>query len=138
VEQSPIAELLQAVDKLNFDAAAALFADDCRVLTPDGRRAEGIEAVRGLLTDMRAGLRSTTHLITAQWHEQNVWIAEVEATYELQDWLRLSALPRAFVLRDGPDGFVDLRVYGAHERPLADHRTGEEGIWIGERWMPPF
>jgi hypothetical protein len=138
VEQSPIAELLQAVDTLNFDAAAALFADDCRVLTPDGRRAEGIQAVRDLLTDMRAGLRSTAHRITAQWHQQNVWIAEVEATYELQDWLRLTALPRAFVLRDGPDGFVDLRVYGAHERPLADHPTGEEGMWIGERWIPPL
>ncbi len=26
------------------------------------------------------------------------------------------------------DGVIaDLRVYGAHERPLTDHRTGEEG-----------
>jgi hypothetical protein len=138
VEQSPIAQLLEAIDGLDFDAAAALFADDCRVLTPDGRRAEGMQAVRELLADMRDSLRSTAHRITAQWHQENVWIAEVEATYELKDWLRLTALPRAFVLRDGPEGVIDLRVYGAHERPLSDHPTGEEGMWIGERWMPPL
>ena len=138
MEQSPIAQLLEAIDGLDFDAAAALFADDCRVLTPDGRRAEGMQAVRELLADMRDSLRSTAHRITAQWHQENVWIAEVEATYELKDWLRLTALPRAFVLRDGPEGVIDLRVYGAHERPLSDHPTGEEGMWIGERWMPPL
>jgi hypothetical protein len=52
--------------------------------------------------------------------------------------MRTSPLPRVFVLREGPDGIADLRVYGSHERWLMEHRTGEEGMWIGERWIPPL
>jgi SnoaL-like protein len=138
MDESPIADLLVAVDKLDVEAATALFARDGCVRTADGRRADGIEAVRELLTDFLAGLRSTSHRTTAQWHEGDVWIAEVEATYELMDWLQTSPLPRAFVLRQGPDGIADLRVYGAHERPLADHPTGEDGTWLRGRWIPPL
>jgi hypothetical protein len=43
-----------------------------------------------------------------------------------------------FVMREGPNGFVELHVYGAREHPLSDHRTGEEGTRIGERWIPPL
>jgi hypothetical protein len=138
VEESPIDQLLAAIDTFDLDAAVALMAADCRLLTVDGRRAEGHQAARLLLADFLARLRSTTHRVTAQWHLDNVWIAEVDSSYELQDWLQIPALPRAFILRDGPDGFVDVRIYGAHERPLADHRTGEEGTRIGERWIPPL
>ncbi len=67
-----------------------------------------------------------------------MWIAEVDCSYELQDWLQLNALPRAFVLRMGPEGIIDLRAYGAHEQPLTEHRTGEEGMWVGGRWIPPL
>lgn len=116
----------------------ALMERNARFLAADGSRAEGEEAVRGVLTTFLATIRSTRHRITAQWHIDNVWIAEVDGDYELQDYLQLDALPRAFVLREGPDGIADLRVYGAHERPLAEHRTGEEGMWIGERWIPPL
>jgi SnoaL-like domain len=137
VDDSPIARLLGAVDRLDVEATVALFARDARVMTVDGRRAEGIEAVRELLADFLPALRSTAHRITAQWQEQDVWIAEVEAAYELKDWLRLT-LPRALVLRDGPDGFAELRVYGAHERPLEDRASGEEGMRIGGRWIPPL
>jgi hypothetical protein len=42
------------------------------------------------------------------------------------------------VVRDGPDGVADVRVYGAHEQPLADHATGEEGMRIGGHWIPPL
>jgi SnoaL-like domain len=131
VTDSPIDQLLRAIDRLDVEAVMALMAPECRLLTVDGRRAEGTAAARELLTDFLARLRSSTHRITDQWHLDNVWIAEVEATYELRDSLEMSALPRAFVARDGPDGLVDLHVYGAHERPLADHRTGDEGIRIG-------
>ena len=41
-------------------------------------------------------------------------------------------------MREGSDGIADLRVYGAHEHALSEHRTGEEGMWIGERWIPPL
>jgi hypothetical protein len=138
MSESPIDRLLAALDALDLDAAMALVAPDCRLLTADGRRAEGAEAVRRLLAEFLATLRSTRHVITAQWHQDNVWIAEVAATYELQDRLRLGRLPRAFVLRDGPDGVKDVRVYGAHERPLAEHRTGDEGMWVQNRWIPPL
>jgi SnoaL-like domain len=138
VSDSPIDQLLRAIDRLDVEAVMALMAPECRLLTVDGRRAEGTTAARELVTDFLAKVRSSTHRITDQWHEDNVWIAEVEATYELKDSLEMGALPRAFVARDGPDGFVDLHVYGAHEPPLADHRTGDEGIRIGGLWMPPL
>ena len=137
MDESPIAELLGAVDKFDLEAAAALFASDARLLTVDGRSAIGIEAVREQLAEFLDLLRSSAHRITAQWHQQNVWIAEVEATYELKDRLKVT-LPRAFVLRDGPDGLAELHAYGAHERSLAEHRTGEEGMRIGGRWIPPL
>jgi hypothetical protein len=138
VNDSPIDRLLAAIDRLDLEAALALVAPTCRMLAVDGRRANGSEAMRELLSDFFATLRSMRHHITAQWHVDDVWIAEVDGSYELMDWLQVNALPRAFVLRDGPDGFVDLRVYGAHERPLTDHRTGEEGMRISERWIPPL
>jgi hypothetical protein len=138
VEESPITKWLEAIDRLDMNAASAMFSSDAHLLTADGRRAEGIGSVRALMADYLAGLRSTTHRITAQWHQDGVWIAEVEADYELRDWLRLSGLPRAVFLRRGQSGIDDVRVYGAHERSLADHRSGEEGMWIGERWIPPL
>src|SRR2546428_11551061 len=138
MSESPIEQLLGAIDKRDVEGAMALMAPNCRLLAVDGRRAEGEAGVRALLTDFVATVRSTTHRITAQWHQDDVWIAEVEATYELTDRLRIGALPRAFVLRDGPDGFVELHVYGAHERQLTEHRTGDEGMRIGGQWIPPL
>ncbi len=134
---SPIDRLLGAIDELDAEAAIALMAPDCQLLAVDGRRAKGTTAVRELLSDFLAPLLQATHRISAQWHQDDVWIAEVDATYELKDRLRIS-LPRAFVLRDGPDGVVGLHAYGAHERPLTDHRTGEEEMRIGGQWIPPL
>jgi hypothetical protein len=135
---SPIEQLLEAIDALDVDAAMALLGPDTRLLTADGKRAEGSDAVRAFVTEFIGSVRSMTHRVTAQWHQDDVWIAEVEATYELVDWLQLKALPRAFILREGPEGIADLNVYGAHERPLTEHRTGEEGMWVGDRWIPPL
>jgi hypothetical protein len=138
VADSPISQLLDAVRGLDAEIIAAQFAPDGKLLTVDGQRAQGREAIRGVLAEFLGTLRSTTHRITAQWHEDDAWIAEVEASYELRDSLRLKSLPRAFVLREGPDGIADLRIYGAHERPLTDSRAGGKGIWIGDRWIPPL
>ena len=138
MSESPIDLLLEALDRLDAAAALALMAPDCRLLTVDGRRAEGSEAVRALFEDFLGTLRSMTHRVTAQWHEENVWIAEVEADYELMDWLRITSLQRAFVVRVGAAGVTDMRVYGAHERRFADHVSGDQGIRIGGRWMPPL
>ena len=68
----------------------------------------------------------------------DVWVAEVESSYELRDWLQLNGLPRAYVVHEGPDGIREVHAYGAHERPLTEHRTGEEGTWLGGRWIPPL
>jgi len=135
---SPIKLLLEALDRLDAEAALSMLAPDCRLLTADGRRAHGVSAAGALLRDFLGALRSTSHRITSEWHVDDVWIAEVEASYQLEDWLELGALPRAFVLRGGPDGIEDLRVYGAHEHPLTEHHTGEEGMWVGGRWIPPL
>jgi hypothetical protein len=138
VSESPIHRLLGALDALDVDAVLAPAAPDIRLLTADGRQAEGAAAVRQLLVDFLGQLRATAHTITAQWHEDDAWIAEVEATYELKDRTRLAAIPRAFILRVGPAGWSDLRVYGAHEHPLGESRARDEGMRIGGHWIPPL
>jgi hypothetical protein len=138
VSESPIDQLLQAIDGLDADAAVSLLAPDGQLLVVDGRRASGTDGVSRLLHDFLGNLRSTSHRVIAQWHVDDVWIAEVHADYELKDYLQIKDLPRAFVLRAGPDGLREINVYGAHEHPLEEHRTGEEGIWVGGRWVPPL
>lgn len=138
MSESPIETLLEAVDALDIERVMALYAPDARLLAVDGRRAEGKDAVREFFTAFRADLRSTSHRIIAQWHQDNVSIAEVEATYELRDWLQLKSLPRVFILYEGPEGITELHVYGAHERPLTEHRSGEAGWYLGDRWVPPL
>jgi hypothetical protein len=138
LKESPLDAFLRALDSLDADAAMALMAPDCRLLTVDGRRAAGAGAVRVLLAAFLATLYSTSHRITAEWHVDGVWIAEVDADYELKDRLRIGGLPRAFVAREGPDGLSDVRVYGAHEDRLSDERESESerGLWFGGHWMP--
>jgi hypothetical protein len=138
VSESPIEQLLVAVDELDVQRAIAAAGPDVRLLVADGRRAAGKAAARELLADFLTMLRSSTHRVTAQWHQEDVWIAEVEATYELQDRTRIGPLPRAFVLGEGVDGFTELHVYGAHERPLEDRHGGEGGMRLGGRWIPPL
>lgn len=136
--ESPIEQLLRAVDALDVEAVIALVEPDVRLLTVDGHRAAGTVGVRALLSDFVAPLRSSTHRITAQWHPDDTWIAEVEATYELRDMTRIGVLPRAFIVRAGPDGLSDVRVYGAHERPLAELSAGEHEMRLGGHWIPPL
>ncbi len=136
--ESPIARLLTAFDLLDVDAVAALLAPECRLLMADGRREEGEQEIRQLLAGTFSVLRSAAHTIVAEWHLDGVWIAEVQANFVLQDWLELKELPRAVIVREGPRGISSLHVYGAHEHPLAEHRTGGEGMWLGGRWIPPL
>jgi hypothetical protein len=138
VDASPITSLLASIDRLDVEGTMSAFAPDARMLATDGRRAQGIDAVRELIAEILSQLRATKHEVTAQWHQNGVWIAEVDATYELRDYMQTSPLPRAMFLREGPDGIADLHVYGAHERSLGQHRPGEQGMWVGERWIPPL
>jgi SnoaL-like protein len=138
VPDQPIEQLLRAIDALDVEGVIALAAPDVRLLTVDGRRAVGTTGMRELLTDFVAALRSSTHRITAQWHEDDVWIAEVDATYELKDLTRLGVLPRAFIVRAGLQGLSDVRVYGAHERPLGELSSREHEMRLGGHWIPPL
>jgi hypothetical protein len=138
VEESPITSFLEAIDRLDTDAAMKPMVADVRLMTADGRRAEGVGPTRQLLTSFLSGVRAMTHEVTGQWHQDDVWIAEVTATYEMTDHLQIRDRPRVFVMVTGPSGITDVRAYGASERPLSDHRTGEEGMWIGDRWIPPL
>jgi hypothetical protein len=118
--ESPIAQLLSTVDKLDIDAAVGLCTPDCHFAAVDGRSADGRENVHRLLEEFTSTLRSTAHRIAEEWHQNDVWIAEVLADYELRDWLRIEGLPRAFFVRVTTDGIADVRVYGAREQPLGD------------------
>lgn len=134
---SPIAQVLQAIDELDVDASVSLFTDDGRMAATDGRVAKGISEIRGLLGDFLGELRDTEHRVTSQWHvDEEVWIAEVEATYELHNQVRIGPLPRAFVLRDSSRGIVDLRVYGSHEGSLAAMAAEPPGIRVSGHWLP--
>ena len=138
MSESPIEQLLDAIDRLDVDAIMALVAPEVRLLAADGSRAAGAERTREFFAQFVVLVRAATHRISRQWHVDEVWIAEVDADYELRDRLQLKRLPRAFVLRTGPRGITELHVYGAHEHPLGEHRTGDEGVWVGGRWIAPL
>jgi hypothetical protein len=137
MSSSPIDRLLSALHAFDLDAAIAMLAPDVDVLFSDGRRAQGIDAARELITGFASSLHSMAHRVINEWTAGDISVAEVEAKYELQDRLELT-IPRAFIVRAGSSGIAMLHVYGAHEHPLTEHRTGAEGMWIGERWIPPL
>lgn len=136
--ESPITSWFEDVGRFDLDSALSAFAPGAKVLSPDGRRAEGADAIRDLLGELVAELREVSYEVTAQWHEGDTWIVELQATYELRDYARIGPVPRAAIARMSDGGIADLRVYGAQERALADRRSGEEGMWVGKRWIPPL
>jgi ketosteroid isomerase-like protein len=135
---SPMKQLLAAVDSLDVDAVIALLTREAKFLTIDGQRAQGTAAVRELLSDFVAPLRATTHEVTAEWHEDDVWIAELDATYERTDGEQTGVLARVIVLRERPDGIADLRAYGAQAPLLTDPHGEQGGMRLGGRWIPPL
>ncbi|GEM_PF-1556875 len=138
VGATPLEKLLDALDALDLDGAMALLAPDCALLMCDGGRAQGTDEARAQLSDLLEHLHSTSHRISNQWQVGDVWIAELEADYELSDRSRLLGLPRAIVARAGSDGIAELRVYGAHEHALYDGGDGDGSMVIGGRYMPPL
>ena len=94
--------------------------------------------MRVLLDQFLSDLRSASYQLTAQWHQDGVWIAEALATYEMRDWLRLERLPRVFVVEAGADGISAVRVYGANERPLEHYRTADESFRVGGHLLLPL
>jgi hypothetical protein len=138
VEASPLTRWLEAMEALDADGAMSTFAPDVSLLMADGSRVHGHDEASRLISGFLGQLRSLSYEVSAQWHVQDTWIAEAQATYELTDHFRTAAVPRAVFARVSEAGIVELRLYGAHERPLAEHRTGEEGMWVGGHWVPPL
>jgi hypothetical protein len=137
VPESPVATVLAAIDALDIDAFTALFAREGRLLTVDGRVANGSEEVRQVIGRFAADLRGTSHRLTAEWHpEPDVWIAELDATYELTNHAQLGPYARAIVLRNGAGGIHELRIYGLHERPLLDSTRSYQEVYGSGRWLP--
>jgi ketosteroid isomerase-like protein len=134
---SPITAVLRAMDALDVDATAALFADSGSLMRTDGRRAHGREEVRAAIADFFSQLHATTHEVTAEWHpEPDVWVAQLSAHYEVKDLARYGPYYRAIVLRDGPDGILELSIYGSHEPApaAAEHKYRE--VYAAGHWMP--
>jgi hypothetical protein len=127
MDVSPIERLLIGLDERDADAIVALLAPGVQLLVVDGRRADGRDEARRLISDVLSMVRSVSHEITSQWQHEEVGIAEVNLTYELKDWYLLRDAPRAFFVHQGPEGITELHIYGAHERPLEEHQgdTGE-------------
>src|SRR5271156_3703594 len=96
-KESPITQFFAAVDSQDLDRAMSALTPDSRLLTPDGRQVEGSKSIRELLSDFFSEIRSMTHEVQAQWHVEDVWIAEVSASYELRDWHKFEELPRAVI-----------------------------------------
>ena len=138
MDHSPIERLFSAVDRLDVDGTVALLTDDCRMLLVDGQRADGRESIRTVLGDFFGGLRSTSHKVISEWHEGDTWIAEVEANYELRNWLRVEGIPRAVFLRLSGDAVSDARFYGANERSITDRGGDPETMRIGGHWIAPL
>jgi len=134
MSESPIGRLLRAVDTLDADAVIRISSPECRLLTADGQRAGGAQAMRAVLERYFVRLHSASHRVTAEWHVDDVWIAEIDAVYELAEGVRLGPLPRAFIVRVDGEQLIDVRVYGAHERPLDD--PGNPQMSAGGRWPP--
>jgi uncharacterized protein (TIGR02246 family) len=132
---SPISAVLSAMEALDVEGCIALFTPDGRLLTTDGEVAEGLNAVRAVLSNLFADLQAATYRVTAQWHpEDDVWIAEVDATYDLKEHGLRGPYPRAVVLRGGRE-IGELRVYGRHELPLTESSVPYREVLAGNRWL---
>jgi ketosteroid isomerase-like protein len=133
---SPLAAVLEAIDALDVDAFVSLFAPDGNLLTTNGTVGHGTEHVRAVIGDFIGELYGTTHTVTAQWHpEDGVWIAEVDATYDVKQHGRLGPYPRAVVLHQGPGGITELRFYGMHELPLATSTRPYQDVVVDGHWL---
>ena len=140
---SPLEQLLEAFDRLDADAGTALFAPDGRLAWVDGHIAEGRTAVRERLSEYFADLTSVTHVIRDSWHLDQVWIAEIEASYVLEDRSIQGPVAKVMILRMRPGGIGDLRVYAAvepsfHEAEQRHRRERDRGLVVGDWRLPPL
>lgn len=129
--------VLRALDALDLEAALALFAPDVSLSMLFGVTATGRDRVREVLGEFLRELRATHHEISAEWNpEPGVWLAEMSANYELADFSRRGPYGRMMILRAGDEGIEQLRIYGAHELPLARDGRSYENVRGPHGWLP--
>lgn len=141
--ESPLADLLSAFDRLDAEACTALFAPHGRLGWVDGHVADGHAAVRACLTEYFADLSSTQHVLRDAWHQDQVWIGQIDASYVLKDRSHQGPVSKVMILRIGPDGIEDARVYAAvepsfHEAADRRGRERDRGLLVGEWRLPPL
>ena len=130
-------EFLRALDALDLDSAVALFAPDASLTTAYGDAAEGRDRVRDVLGTLLRELRATHHEVTAEWHpEDGVWIAEMSATYELDDYSQRGPFQRAIIVRASDGGITEMRIYGAHELRLPEAGRQYAEVRAAGGWLP--
>jgi hypothetical protein len=128
---------LRALDALDLDDSVALFAPDASLTTVFGETASGRERVREVLGGFFVGLRASQHEVTSEWNpEEDIWIAEMSASYELSDYSRRGPYARAIILRTGADGIEQMRIYGAHELPLGESGRAYSEVRGAHGWLP--
>lgn len=137
VPDSPMQAVLNALDALDLDAAVGMFAVDGTLTTLFGETVQGRDRIRAALGTFLQGLRSNSHVLTAEWNpEDGVWIAEMIATYELSDFSRRGPYHRAIILRAGDAGIDEMTIYGAHELPLSESGRHYEEVHAAGGWLP--
>lgn len=137
MSRSPIAAVLDAIDALDLEGVSRLFAPTGSFMAAFGVEATGNEHVRDELNGFFAGLRACNHKVESEWHpEPAVWIAEVSATYEFEDFSKRGPYKRALILRQGEEGIASLRIYGAHELPLASSGEPYQEVRGPHGWLP--
>ena len=128
---------LSALDALDLEAAVGLFAADGSLTTVFGDTASGRDRIREVLGAFLRDLRGSRHEVTSEWNpEEGVWIAEMSATYELSDYSRRGPYARAIILRAGVGGIEQMRIYGAHELPLAESGRSFSEVRGAHGWLP--
>jgi hypothetical protein len=138
VPDTPMQAVLNALDTLDLDSAVGMFAPDGTLTTLFGdETAQGHERIRAVLGEFLQGLRASQHATVSEWNpEDDLWIAEMTATYELSDYSRRGPFRRAIILRAGAAGITEMRIYGAHERPLSEAGRPYEEVRVAGGWLP--
>jgi ketosteroid isomerase-like protein len=137
MSDSLIQLLLSAIDALDLETSMSLFDPEAELLTVYGRQGNGTEQVRAVLEELIGELRAVHHAISSEWNpEPGVFIAELSATYELNDFSKRGPYRRAIVLRTHDTKIARLRMYGAHELPLPEAEAGYREVRGPHGWLP--
>jgi ketosteroid isomerase-like protein len=137
MSDSPLRRVLDAIDRLDLEAAVAMFSDDVQLMTVFGSEGTGIDQAREVLAALLAELRGTHHDFTGEWNpEPGIWIAEGTATYELKDFSQRGPFQRLIVVHERDGLISQLRIYGTHELPLTESASTYREVRGPHGWLP--